>query len=307
MSPLFPNLQPGSLTTVFCLKIKVWLVLFISLSLVSLGFNRSAIADKTKNSADYIFGVLPYLPPVRLEALYASIVMHMNQHSDRPIIFQTASSYERFMQQLESERYDIAFIQPFDYVRIASPLGYIPLVTRQEKLVGTIVVKSDSQLQSIKQLKGRVLAMPPRVAAVSYLIKLSLMDAGLNPESDLTIHYVKNQASCLMQVWLDEADACGTALLPMRHFEAKMKLKLKVLKHSQAIPHTLIVAHPRVPLEQREKLTKALLNIQLPASISPFFQKDSHTLPFKRVTNSDYDEVRALIENFRKISQDDKE
>ena len=47
----------------------------------------------------------------------------------------------QFMEKLDAEVFDVAFVQPFDYVRIADRYGYRPLATRTEMLEAILVIE----------------------------------------------------------------------------------------------------------------------------------------------------------------------
>ena len=55
---------------------------------------------------------------------------------------------------------DFAFLNPYQAVVARKAQGYIPLVKDEERLVGIIVVRKDSPINSIKDLKGGGVVFP---------------------------------------------------------------------------------------------------------------------------------------------------
>ena len=253
----------------------------------------SPVIGLADSKHEYIMGVFPHLPPRELEKIYAPMAADISRVIGKPVIFRTSSSYQKFMEQLDNQEFDIAFVQPFDYIRIADKYGYTPLATRQEMLSAILVIQQDSSIQSIKDLNGKTIALPPVVAAVSYLIKNHLLKNGLKTGEDVTIVHTHSHVSCMQKVLSGKADACGTAAPALRFFEYKMKVSLRAIGRTRSIPHTLFSIHPRVPAEHVKAIKELILG---------WFKSDKgkkmlsrgRLKPFRSVSDSDYDVVREI-------------
>jgi len=235
--------------------------------------------------------VFPHFSAGQIENMFAPIAVDLSKALGRPVALKTKSSYVAFTTELDRESYDIAFIQPFDYVRAHDLHGYIPLARRGERLAALIAVKADSPLQTLADLKGKKLGLPPEVAAVSHLTKMALLQAHIDPRTDVTIQYYKAHDSCLQQVLIGEVAACGTAAYPIRFFENKWHVKFRVLAKSQSISHSLFVVHPRVPKSDREIILKTILSLADTETGRKLLEK-GELKPFIAVTDAEYDSVR---------------
>ena len=252
--------------------------------------NDSAVA--TEKPA-YNMGVFPYLPPRQLEKVFAPMAKDLGETINKEIVFRTNTTFSKFSRNLDAEEYDIAFVQPFDYIRAADKLGYKPLVTRKGKLLSMLMVRQDSPLNSIADVKGKRIAFPPSSAAVSRLMKVHLRNNGIDPEKDVTITHHRSHVSCMQQVLIGEADACGTAAPAVRFFQHKMKVQLKPIAKSDQIPHPLFAVHPRVSAEERQAMQQRILEW----AETPEGRKlldAGKLLSFERIEDSAYDVVRAL-------------
>jgi len=238
----------------------------------------------------YIFGVFPSLAVARLEKIYAPMAADLGRGLDRKVYFRTKSSFDKFMQEIKKQTYDIVFLQPFDYVW-AVGYGYLPLARRGEPLTAQIMVAEDSPLRELKDLKGAILALPPAEAAVSHLIKMALLDAGMDPEHDLSLQYTKSHDSCLQRLLIGAVNACGTAAGPVRFFQARMKVSFRVLAESRTIPHALIVAHRRVPEHERDRLKSTILAWGDSVAGRQMLERGAHK-PFEPAIDAEYDVVR---------------
>lgn len=245
---------------------------------------------------NYVLGVFPHLPPRELEKVYAPIAAALGKALGKQVEFGSSSTYERFMENLASETYDIIFTQPFDYIDAADNHGYLPLATRDEPLATIVVVQSGSALKSIHDLRGKTIALPPKVSAVSYLLRGYLENNGLVPGKDVTLIYHRSHVSCLQQVIIGAADACATAAPALRFFTHKMNVTLDIIVETTSIPHTLFAVHPRVSEQDRNKLLSTILSWKDTKDGKALLSRGK-LKPFKAVKDSDYDVVRELSKN----------
>ena len=250
----------------------------------------SAVADQKH---EFTFGVFPHLPPRQLEKVYAPIAKEFSEILGREVLLRSNSSYQNFMENLDQGKFDIAFVQPFDYVRIADKLGYRPLATRVEPLATIFVVSKDSSLKSAKDLKGKTIALPPKVAAVSRLTMDYLKKLNLDPEKDVTITYHRSHVSCMQQVIIKAADTCGTALPAKRFFEHKMKVELDVIGETGSIPHALFTAHPGLSDEDYQKIKATILSWSKTEKGKAML-KHGKLSAYKDIRDEDYNVVRHM-------------
>lgn len=262
-------------------------LLIISLFTVNPGAHAS---DAKK---EYIMGVFPHLPPRELEKVFSPMAADLSKTIGKTVIFRTSSTYQKFMQQLEKQVFDIAFVQPFDYVHIADKYGYRPLATRQEKLSAIIVTKKDSPLININDLKNKTISLPPKVAAVSHLIKDLINSHNLKPGKDIKLTHHRSHVSCMQQVLIGTADACGTAAPALRFFQHKMKTELKIISHSRTIPHTLFSIHPDVPDKIKNRIRSRILNWGKTESGKKLLAR-GRLKPLQAIKDDKYDIVRNM-------------
>lgn len=242
---------------------------------------------------DYIFGVFPYLPPRDLEQVFAPIAAEFSRVLGRKVQFTSSSTYEIYSGRLDSEEFDIAFMQPFDYVRAADLHGYLPLAARGEQLKALIVTAPDSPVKNLEDLRGKRISLPPMDSAVSHLVRVYLRKNGLIPDKDVTLAYYRSHISCMQQVLIDASAACGTAMPAFRYFKTRMKVEMRVVLETEAIPHTLFTVHKRVSLQDRTRLLEAITSWGNTAEGKVILERGK-MIPFAAITNDAYDAVRKF-------------
>jgi ABC-type phosphate/phosphonate transport system substrate-binding protein len=273
----------------------VGLVCCLSFGFISLALSES----QTSEAPYYTLGVFPYLPPARIESLYAPVAANLSAVSDKPIKLKSRPDFDAFRQEVMHARYDIIFIQPFDYVRIPKNLGYIPIVRWQGMLQAVFVSQPDVdvQINGIQYLRGKNIAMPDKNAAVSLLGKIALTQAGISIDNDVNIHYNKNHFECLKQVVLKKSSICVTAIPPLTLFESRTKNKLKIIVKSQKIPTPLFAVHKRVPKSVLKRIQHSMENWHLTEEGKQIL-KSIKFHAFIRTDDKVYDPVREMWKNF---------
>ncbi len=266
----------------------------VLLSLMVVGLLTGNTVTKAATShKEYIMGVFPYLPPRELEKVFSPMAADLAKTLGKPVIFRTSSTYKKFMEQLDNQVFDIAFVQPFDYIRAADKYGYRPLATRQEKLSAILVAKQGSSLSNVKDLKNRTVSLPPEVAAVSYLIKDYFMNNNLKVGTDVKLMFTRSHVSCMQQVLIGTADACGTAGPALRFFQHKMKAQLKIIGKTKNIPHTLFSIHPRISNAEQEKIRQQILDWGKTEEGKKMLAR-GRLKPLKSIQDNDYNIVRKM-------------
>ena len=262
-------------------------------------FSTIIIALLSSTSALYAnselkLGIFPYLPIHKLFKVYTPVAEDFAKLTGVPFVVKTKASFSQFESALQNEEYDIAFIQPFDYVMAHDQHHYLPLASRESNLSSIFVVKKDSNYNALSDLKGKIIANPPLSAAVTKLGKRHIKKAGFSPDYDFSYLYKNNHFSCLQAVLINNADACNTSEISLRHYEAEqLSDRFRIIVETEAVPHVLFVAHERVPEKMRNQIKRLILNWQN----TPEGRDTVKTLKvfrFKAVTNKDYDILREI-------------
>ena len=222
-----------------------------------LGAGSRVIADEP---AHYRFGVFPFMPMAALIKYYNAVSMDFTQIVNKRVIAQSRPTFKLFSEEIEKETYDIIFIQPFDYPK-AYRHGYRPLARRSDNLDAIIVTKIDSNIKSIKDLTGKIIANPPMESAISLVIRKELKKAGINGDN-IEMIYTGNHFACMQMVLVGKADACSTTSPVLQRWETtELKTKkLQVIHQASGVPHALYMAHQRMPDSHQQKFKQAILS-----------------------------------------------
>ncbi len=265
------------------------LALVLCTSFVSSPCRASETAPQS--GQQYTFAVFPYLSAKQLAESYGPVAAEFRQVLDRDVAFKSSTGYEEFSAELAEEQFDIAMIQPFDYVNAVDHHNYLPLARVDADLRAHFVVKADSQLSGIQDLRGGRLALPSETAALSRVSLKALRSAGLEVGEDVEIRHFKSFGSCMQDVLIGQSSACATGIAAQKIFEQRMGVQLKMIYSTQPIPHMAFVVHSRLPEQDRALLQATIIGWKHSAHGKSIIE--ATRLPgFREVNDNDYDVIR---------------
>lgn len=258
-----------------------------------------AVADQeTSFKPAYRLGVFPYLPALTIDRLYGPMADSLSLELDRLVKLRTKSTFENFAEAIENESYDILFVHPFFYVDAVDHHGYLPLARLDQPLNAVLVATEESEISGLPDLEGQTIGLPPKLAAVSKLIKSALIDSGLRPGLDIGIRHFRNKSSCLQATAAGAVAACGVPAFILSEIDAFAARPLRIVFEAPPVSHFAFVAHHRLPERERELLQNFILSLG-DSGIEGFGSEKR----FVRIEDQDYASIRAKTTDLKTLAQ----
>ncbi|MGH6885959.1 MAG: phosphate/phosphite/phosphonate ABC transporter substrate-binding protein [Geminicoccales bacterium] len=270
----------------------LWTGLVLAFVLAT-GSPARALEDQPQTRSAYQFGVFPYLPTLTIDRIFGPMAGHFAIELGRPVHLRTKPTFEQFAQELERQTYEIVFVHPFFYVEAADRYDYLPVARLNEPMTAVIMVDARRPWRGLPDLAGKILALPPALAAVSELTRAALIEVGLQPGFDLVLRHHRTKMSCLQAVAIGSADACAVPTFVLSQIDPIAKLKLRPLAETRSVRHFVLAAHARVPKAERVKLQRSVLSWPSTAQGRQVLAAGAWS-GFVAADDREYDEVRAL-------------
>lgn len=240
----------------------------------------------------YHFGILPYLSPARIEQAYAPLAAAMAREIDHPLRINTALDLASYNQRALRGDFDLALVPPFSVVHLVDERNYIPLARRPSR-PARIVVLINSPLKKLDDLRDTILGLPPQPSPVNLIMRINLERQGLQAGEDFLTHHFSSTPACLHKLLVNRVDACATSGAGLRTFERKMGVRLRTLYQTRPFPHTLLLARPDMPAEQRQRLQRFVLGLKDTAEGRQLLKKIGPDAVFEPYRSEDYDIIRS--------------
>lgn len=246
-----------------------------------------------QDTSSVSFGVFPYLQPVELEQLMSGITRYLASRLGSPVHFMTNTSFERFRARLEQGVFDVALVQPFDYVALSEQSHYTPVARLEAPLTAIFVTVDDAPITELSDLAGKSVAFPPSGAAVSHLGKMALREAGLTPGVDVTPVHRSDHRSCLHHLLVGTVSACVTNRIPFDVFMEGFAAPFRIFRETVAIPHILFVVRADLPTLRRERIGRVIEEMSADR-VGREALREAGLPGLVRAVDSDYDVVREI-------------
>lgn len=222
----------------------------------------NAASETAPSGAPKVFtvGVVPQFDLPRIHAVWRPILDEMEKRTGYKFILSGAATIPAFERDLAQGEYDLAYINPYQVVKVRESQGYQPLVRDVGRdLYGIVVVPRNGPIQTIEKLRGRELAFPaPNALGATLLVRAELFDRyGI----EVVPRYVLSHSSVYLNVALEEAVAGGGVLKTLRQQSDELQDRLKVIYKTSAVPSHPIVAHRRIPEAVRQQLQDVMLTL----------------------------------------------
>jgi phosphonate transport system substrate-binding protein len=216
-------------------------------------------AAAARAAAPLMLGVFPFVPTLQLERIFAPMAVELERATGRRVAIKTRPTFEAFAEQLDQAAYDIIFVHPFFYVDAHDFAGYAPLARVAGELRAVVLGRDDSPVRGMADLKGRVLALPPRLAGVSYMVAMELIALGLSPGEDVKVQHFRTKVSCLQAVALGDADGCAVPDFMLEQLPTIGRMSLRPLARTAPLPGLVFAAHGRLGPGERRTIAATLL------------------------------------------------
>ena len=239
------------------------------------------------------------------ESDYKSLITITEKLTSLNIETIKVTDYNAAVEAMRAGRAHIAWYGGKTYVKaaeIANAEAFAAGVRPGEKDAGYytyFVVKKDSKLIKFKDVKGKNLSLNTIGSTSGDLIpqvELSKINLTIkNKDHFKKVYYAGSHDACLMTVLNEHADVCG---MSSRNFEARLKDKtfsmnqVRIIHKSSPVPPPPLAYSKNIPLEDRNKIKKAVLEAHKYGVISGYGGQMSH---YMEVKDSDYDVLREVV------------
>lgn len=205
----------------------------------------------------YTFAVVPQFPQRQLFAIWKPIVDDLDRRTGLDLQLVATLTVPEFERQLAKGSFDFAYTNPYQILREFPRQGYIPLVRDAVPLTGIIVVAKDSPVHDVRELDGKLLAVPsPDAVGASLLIQADLAHLY---HVRMRLLDAKTHSSVYLHVVDGLADAGGGVQKSLEEQPDDVRAALRILYTTREFPSHPVSAHPRVPPTVREAVRAALL------------------------------------------------
>jgi ABC-type phosphate/phosphonate transport system substrate-binding protein len=196
-----------------------------------------------------------------IRARYAGIAADLSRILGAPVTVEPISHYPTLRQGLQDKAYDIALVHPAHHsIRAIKASGYQLLAVAKgfENYRASFLVRADSTLKSVAELKGLRLGAPDEDSITAWMVRATLRDAIGDPEA-VKVTYTRYQDAVpfFLENKLTHAGATASGAV-VKDWTTKGG---KVIAQSKPVPIKHLIAGPGISAEQRAALRKYFIEL----------------------------------------------
>lgn len=210
------------------------------------------------------FGIEPVgASPADMLEKFGPLAEYLGKKLGKKIELRVVSDYEGALRDIGQGTTQFCFMAPVTYILANNKYGAEvlakPLIGGKSAYRSVMIAKSDSKINSVKDIRGSRFAFGNPHSASSYIApRVMLLDAGIDLKDLLHYEYVGPHEDVVKTVISGDFDA--GAVTESVAFKFKDK-GIKFIKFSEELPGFVICAGKNVPSEIRDSMESALTSL----------------------------------------------
>lgn len=255
------------------------------------------------DSQNLRLAIHPLHNPEKLIEAYQPYVSYLNQHLDHVNIeIEASRDYQAFEKKFRDRQPELILPNPWQTLE-AIKVGYrvIAMAGEASDFKGIFIVRKDSGIEQVSDLKGKVVSYPsPTALAAAIMPQRFLQDHGVDVMHDIDNRYVGSQESSILNVLLGEAAAGATWPPPWRLFQRDRPQdaeQLKVIWETAPLLNNSLMVRDDIDAKLAQRLQSLSVNLNQTLEGKKILSQMA-TARFSPADNQSYDQVRDFIRQF---------
>lgn len=243
-------------------------------------------------------GLLPYLSSERLFEYFLPMKEYLEVQLQRRIVLTTAPDFKTYTQRAARGDYDIYQTAPHFALLAETEHGYRRVSRLTRDLNGDVIVRRGDPARRIEDLRGRTVITPDALAITSMLGERLLKAHGLGPGRDYRLLRTASHNNAILTVYRGGADAALSSVEVLEGLAPEVRRDLRILRKTGQVPHMMVMAHPRLPAPDYERLKRALLAFTRNGAGREFFQATGYG-DMGPITDADMARLRPFLSDLK--------
>lgn len=244
----------------------------LSISLLSLlisGVSAAQSVESVKNESVLRLGIFPRRNMQVTDRMFRPLSEKLSSVTGMNVLLETTHDFASFWENVSNKQYDIVHYNQYHYLKSHKHFGYQVFARNVEfnhdKIAGAILIRKDSGINSIQDLKGKTIVFGGgRGAMMAYITATYLLrQAGLK-EGDYFEQFALNPPKACIATYYRKATAAGAGNYVLELPNVRQKIdtsEMRYLATSKKMAHLPWAVKKTVPTELREKLLNAMVGL----------------------------------------------
>lgn len=264
-------------------------------------FLASSLCKVAKAGETLIMGIHPFLSPADVEMKFMPLANYLRSQTGINIKVKVGSSYQEHIQYVGLDKVDIAYMGPAAYVIMSHQYSDKPILAKlqvngQSFFQGNIVVRKDSGIKTVEDLKGKRIAFGDPSSTMSYLVPHDMLhQSGIFIDNSTAHDFLHSHDNVALGVLMGDFDAGAVKPAVFKKFENR---GLYTVAITPKISEHLFVTRKNLPKSQLKALRSAMLKMnQTTAGQDALRAIKKSVTGLVRASSADYENLHKIIVN----------
>lgn len=253
-------------------------------------------SPKCADTNPIIFGILPFVSAEQIVIQFSPLAQYLSSKLHVNVRIETAPDFAEFARRTnEDRRYDILFTAPHFYASANSSAGYRLIASVDSKgMWAVIVVPKDSDIYSLDDLIGKRLATVSPLGLATLLVRKHLQDAGIDPDTDITMISTPSHNASLLSSYHGVTDASALMQPPYKAASEKVRKNMRIIARTQSTPHIPLSVGLRISDECAAQIADLLLKLKTTTDGKNVLKHNNFS-GFKKASPEEYEKIGELL------------
>ena len=252
------------------------------------------------------FGVEPYDAGAKFTGAYKALTSALSKNLGCPVSLIINTNYTAEVEAMKANKIDVGEFGPLGYIFAHQIAHAVPIAVFADKngkpvtYTAALWVPDSSSIMTVADLKGHTIAFSdPGSTSGNLMPRYALIQAGLNPDKDVTIKFAGGHPQSLLALVNGQVDAAEINSQQQATAEAAHQFdptKFRMIWQSAPIQNDPITVRGSLSPAFKAALTKALLKMT-PAQLKLVdTELGVDSGPMVAAKDSMYNNIRALVQ-----------
>jgi len=266
----------------------------------------SIISSIVDASDQLILGIHPYKSYNKLLNAFTPLSEYLSKKTGKPVRIIISKDYQTHIEKIGLNKIDIAYMGPASYVKLINQYGKKPILACQAingkpSFQGKIIIRKNSMLSSLSDLKGKNFAFGDANSTMSHLVpRYMLLKAGVTAKNLSEYKFLGSHDNVALAVLAGDFDAGAVKEAVFYKYKDR---GLKTLATTPALSEHIFVTSNKLKPATINSLRAAFLSLakesdglNIMHNIKPGM---TDMLP---VNDNDYDNLREIFQTLQRTN-----
>ncbi len=251
-------------------------------------------------TAEIRMGTVPRLSAAELQQMFAPLAEYLSKETGEKVSIVVPKDFPAFKEAVKAGQMDIGFANPLIYVEAKQTANIEPLALSSEvksgtRLRGIIIVRKDSSITALPDLKGKKFVFMDKDSPAGYLFQILLLSrAGFDAKTDIhLLPFAKRHDKVIAAVLDRSADAGGIREDELEKVKDKIDIsQIRIVGYTDYFPNWPFFATEKLKPETAAKVKAALLKLKPNDPKNEPILGPARLTGFIPVSDKEYDDLR---------------